>query len=219
MHRVDYNTSQEKLNYYSTTTNIRTGKRPLVTRSKLLPTVDMTQSGISTFGWILSANKTLIAKGRGITQVHKLLAESFRSESYGLASAGVFISNFINHFDIDQQKQIRKIYIDNQSLIRRMETYQEQINISRWNLRADEDITKLAHQLWEDIPHTLVHVKRHQDDNTDLEKLSYPAILNVLADEQATRRQNVTEAPVEIVANIARVQLRLQDIAITRDSQ
>jgi hypothetical protein len=177
------------------------------------------KTGISTFGWIISANKTLIAKGRGITQVHKLLAESFRSESYGLASAGLFISNLTKHFDIDKQKQTWKIYIDSKSLIKRMETYQEQINISRWNLRADEDITKLTRQLWEDIPHTLVHVKSHQDDNTDFEKLSYPALLNVLADEQATRQQNVMEAPVETVANIARVQLRLQDIAITRDSQ
>jgi hypothetical protein len=66
--------------------------------------------------------------------------------------------------------------------------------------------------------YTLVHIKSHQDDNTDFEKLSFPASLNVLADEQATRQQNIMEAPVETVVNIARVQLQLKDIAITRDS-
>jgi hypothetical protein len=43
-------------------------------------------SGISSYGWVVAFNRTLIAKGRGPTEAHPDLAESFRLEGYGLAS-------------------------------------------------------------------------------------------------------------------------------------
>jgi hypothetical protein len=59
----------------------------------------------------------------------------------------------------------------------------------------------------------------HQDNTVDWDKLSFPAILNITADEQATRQRNIMLLPTTDVRNIARVQLRINDIAITRDSQ
>jgi hypothetical protein len=53
------------------------------------------ETGISTFGWAVSVNKILIAKGRGPAQAHPQLAESFQSEGYRLASALIFIHNLV----------------------------------------------------------------------------------------------------------------------------
>jgi hypothetical protein len=75
------------------------------------------KSGISTFGWVASMNKQLIAKGRGPVEAHPELAESFRAEGYGLVSAGLFIQNLIENFNIEAQQHQWRVYIDNQSLI------------------------------------------------------------------------------------------------------
>jgi hypothetical protein len=71
------------------------------------------QSGISTFGWVVAVNKQIIAKGRGPVEVHPELAESFHAERYGLASAGLFIKNLIQEFDVEVNRHTWKIYIDN----------------------------------------------------------------------------------------------------------
>jgi hypothetical protein len=176
-------------------------------------------SGISTFGWVVAVNKQLLAKGRGPVEVHPQLAESFRAEGYGLASAGLFVQNLIRKYGIQTEKHSWRVYIDNKSLIQRMETYSEQFGIARWNLRPDEDITRAAHDIWRTVAYQLIHVKSHQDTHTDWDKLSFPAILNVIADEQATNHRNTMHNPTSTVKNLARVQLRIQDVAITRDSQ
>jgi hypothetical protein len=98
-------------------------------------------SGISTFGWVMSVNNSLIAKGQGPVEAHPQLAESFRAEGYGLASAGLFIQNLIKKFNIQMGNHSWQVYINNKSLIQRMETYDTQLPIARWNLRPDEDIT------------------------------------------------------------------------------
>jgi hypothetical protein len=51
------------------------------------------------------------------------------------------------------------------------------------------------------------------------DKLSFPAMLNVMADEQATRQRNLMNRPNADVKNNARVQLQIANVAITRDSQ
>jgi hypothetical protein len=47
-------------------------------------------TGISSFGWVVAMNKTLIAMGRGPAAAHPDLAESFRAEGYGLAAVSWF---------------------------------------------------------------------------------------------------------------------------------
>jgi hypothetical protein len=177
------------------------------------------RSGISTFGWVVSMDRKILARGRGPVEVHPELAESFRAEGYGLASAGIFIKNFINKFNVDANRHSWKIYIDNTSLIKRLASYDDQLRVSRWNLRSDEDITSVVQRVWNAIPHDIIHVKSHQDEHTDWEELSFQATLNIIADEQATRqRHSMAEAETD-VRNLSRVQLRIGDIAITRDSQ
>jgi hypothetical protein len=89
------------------------------------------ESGISTYGWVVSADKQLIAKGRGPAQAHPLLAESFRSEGYGLTSALIFVHNLVKTFHILPQEHRWTIYIDNKALIQRMDGYSQHVTISR----------------------------------------------------------------------------------------
>jgi hypothetical protein len=161
----------------------------------------------------------MIAKGRGTVEGHPDLAESFRAEGYGLVSAGLFITNLIRKFRIKTEQHSWRVYIDNKSLIQRMETYVNNLQVARWNLRPDEDITRTAHETWRCIPYRLIHVKSHQDTTTEWDKLTFPAMLNVIADEQATLHRNVMQSPATKVRNLAKVQLQINDIAITRDSQ
>jgi hypothetical protein len=158
-------------------------------------------TGISSFGWVAAINKTVIAQGRGPVQCHPKLAESFRAEGYGIASVGLFARNLINKLGIDTQKHIWLFYLDNKSMIQRLEGYAT-INTPKWNLRPDEDITRLAHSILQRIPFQLEHIKSHQDTDSQTEKLSFPAVLNIVADEQATRQRNLMTGPEGNVTNL-----------------
>jgi hypothetical protein len=176
-------------------------------------------TGISTFGWTVAVNKVLIAKGRGPAQAHPSMAESFRSEGYGLASVLVFIKNMIEHHNVSTENHTWTIYIDNMALIQRMEGYSVHTPIPRWNLRSDEDITHLANELLSHIPARLSHIHSHQDDSSDWQQLPFSAQLNTLADELASHQRLLMENPDTDVINLAQAQLRIDDIAVTRDSQ
>jgi hypothetical protein len=175
-------------------------------------------SGISTFGWVASVNSTIIAQCRGPAQCHPYLAESFRAEGYGIASAALFARNLINHFHINKSSHEWFFYLDNSSMIQRLSGYSCS-SIPKWNLRPDEDITKMAYKILLPIPHTLIHVKSHQDSTKETSDLPFPAILNTLADLQATRQRNLMTKPDAEVSNMLTAQLRLQGMCITRDSQ
>jgi ribonuclease HI len=176
-------------------------------------------SGISTYGWVVAVNKMLIAKGRGAAEAHPLLAESFRAEGYGLSSALIFIQNMAKQFHIPLATHQITIYIDNMALIQRMEGYRAHLPVPRWNLRSDEDITRFANKLIVDIPVNIVHVHSHQDKDKDWERLSFPAQLNTMADEQASHQRALMNGPADEVMNLMRAQLRIDYRAITRDSQ
>jgi hypothetical protein len=176
-------------------------------------------TGISTFGWTAAVNKMLIAKGRGPAQAHPSMAESFRSEGYGLSSVLVFIANMVEHYNINPLDHKWTIYIDNMALIKRLEGYSTNIPVPRWNLRSDEDIMHFANVLLSSIPARLIHIHSHQDDNSDWQNLSFPAQLNIIADEQASLHRQLMDGPETDVVNMAQAQLCIDNIAITRDSQ
>jgi hypothetical protein len=70
-----------------------------------------------------------------------------------------------------------------------------------------------------DLPVKLIHIKSHQDDDQDWEKLSFQAQLNVMADAEATRQRNVMDEPEQQVTRLMTAQLQIGPIDITRDSQ
>jgi hypothetical protein len=176
-------------------------------------------SGISTFGWVVAANKTIIARGKGPAQAHPSMAESFRSEGYGLVSACLFLHNMIRHFHIITEQHRWTIYIDNKSLIQRMDSFRTRTNIPRWNLRPDEDICKLAAHLLRKLPVRLQHIKSHQDKHRHIDELSFEAVLNTMADKEATKQRQRMTDPDSDVKILGAAQLCIDNVAITRDSQ
>jgi hypothetical protein len=175
-------------------------------------------SGISTFGWTVATNKVIIARGRGPAQAHPDLAESFRSEGYGLTSVTLFLRNLIERFSLDPAKCRWTIYIDNKSLIQRIRSFEEHTPVSRWNLRPDEDIARTAYEMLSHIPATLEHIKSHQDQNNKGKTLPFKAVLNIAADTEATRQRNKMDEPDRKVQYIGMAQLQINGITITRDS-
>jgi hypothetical protein len=57
------------------------------------------------------------------------MAESFRAEGVGLASAAIFANNLINEFNLSPGKYQWRFYLDNKSMITRMEGYDRWISV------------------------------------------------------------------------------------------
>jgi hypothetical protein len=176
-------------------------------------------SGISSFGWVATINKIIVARGRGPVQAHPLLAESFRAEGYGAASLGLFLRNLVTKFNINAEQHRWKLYIDNKSLIQRLHSFDKHKCIPRWNLRPDEDIAKATHKILNHIPIQLIHTKGHQDSSMANEQLSFDAHLNIFADKEATMQRQTMQKPESTVQKLGVAQLRINEIDITRDSQ
>jgi hypothetical protein len=176
------------------------------------------QSGISSFGWIVVMNKTIVAMGRGPAAAHPDLAESFRAEGYGLAAVSILLTIIVEHFNVEKQNHVWKFYIDNKAMIQRMQSYRWKGKISKANLRSDADITNIADDYLQNFPAILIHVKSHQDNEKAFEELSFAAQLNVMADAQATQQHDTMDKPLVTVTN-SQPLLVIDDIPITRDSQ
>jgi hypothetical protein len=175
-------------------------------------------TGISSFGWVVAMNKTLVAMGRGPAAAHPDLAESFRAEGYVLAAVSWFLTVLAAHYKIDKQKHTWKFYIDNKAMIQRMLSYQWKEKSSKWNLRPDADITNFADEHLRNFPASLIHVKSHQDEHKETDVLPFDAQLNVLADAQATLQHDLMDAPMTKVRGLQPT-LQIGDRCITRDSQ
>jgi enamine deaminase RidA (YjgF/YER057c/UK114 family) len=174
-------------------------------------------SGISLYGWVKAFNRTLIAKGRGPAEAHPDLAESFRSEGYGLASVAAFLMALVKFMNVSVKEHTWRFYIDNKAMIQRMESYHKNIRHSRWNLRSDADITNKAHHYLRHIPATLIHVKSHQDDAKDNRLLTFDAQLNIMADAMATQQCAQMNRPVMTVTG-DHCHLVIKDKYITREA-
>jgi hypothetical protein len=175
-------------------------------------------SGISSYGWVISLNDFIVAKGKGPAEAHPTMADPLRAEAYGLASGARFLHLLIDHYQIDPKDHSWTTHIDNITLIRHMEALQTEIITPKWNFTAHADILKTAHDLLKQIPMTYSHVKAHQDKNEDSTKLSQPAKLNITADRLAQdQRQEMTRACTTITTK--HIHLVVEDITITKDCQ
>jgi hypothetical protein len=141
--------------------------------------------GISSYGWVVSFNDFIIATGKGPAEAHPTMADPLRAEAYGLAAGARFLHLLVDHYRIDPIEHEWTIHIDNTSLIRLMEGKRTDIITPKWNFIAHADILKTAHDLLKNIPITYSHVKAHQDQCDEMNKLSRPAKLNVMADQLA----------------------------------
>jgi ribonuclease HI len=175
-------------------------------------------SGISSYGWVMVINTTVVATGSGPAEAHPTMAEPFRAEAYGLAAAAAFIQEMCQYYSAKYDKHIWHCYIDNWSLIQKMEQIRLETTSAKWHLSPDADILKLTHDIIAEIPINFVHIKGHQDKKREGTSISFSAQLNVMADELAVCQRLAMTLPKRQVST-PRVHLQINDITITRDSQ
>jgi ribonuclease HI len=174
-------------------------------------------TGISSYGWVMAINTTVVATGSGPAEAHPTMAEPFRAEAYGLAAAAAFIQEMCTYYCAHYDEHIWHCYIDNKSLIQNMEQLRLETPSAKWNLSPDADILKLTHNILAEIPINFVHIKGHQDKHEG-KSISFSAQLNVMADELAVRQRQTMNLPM-LQVSTPNAHLQINDITITRDSQ
>ena len=140
-----------------------------------------------TFGWLLSTPAgTRIAEGSGPCNGRP---SSLRSEAAGMLSASLFIA-MIQEFTQFSFNKIKMVFAaDNKSLIDRQNQHKQYTTpYSNATLAAEFDLTEEIYQTHQRyrIASSFIHVKGHQDDHIEFEKLPLMAQLNVEADELAS---------------------------------
>jgi hypothetical protein len=175
-------------------------------------------NGISSFGWVVASDTEILSTGRGPAEAHPTLANSFRSEGYGAASALLFLTAYHRFHGIDKWRKAINIYIDNKSLVGRLSEHKIGWKCRpKHHMRPENDITLVAEQLlgnWDNVQ--IIHVKSHQSVEKEL---SWAAQLNNIADAQATEQRTKMTAPASRVTNTTKGMLYISGKAITRDAQ
>jgi hypothetical protein len=174
-------------------------------------------SGSLSYGWVITINDEIMAKGLGPAAAHPKLAGSFRAEAYGLASAATFLNITINHFSVQPTDHIWHFYLDCKTLIDKIELFRTAMFLPKWNLSPDADIVLRAHTLLEMIPATFVHVKGHYDATKSNRQPSRQEQLNSIADSLAAQQGEKNLGPITDIPS-SFCQLKINDMFITKDS-
>jgi hypothetical protein len=98
-----------------------------------------------------------------------------------------------------------------------MEIYSNDIVTSKWALKADADITLVAHKNMIGMNAQFIHIKGHQDKRSTEKPLNLMK-LNIKADELATQQRQLMKKPKTTVTTKTK-HLRIRDMYVTRDSQ
>jgi hypothetical protein len=175
---------------------------------------------LGSFGWNIAIEQTTIWKNKGPT--FGLLPGSFRAESYGMLSAFLFLQTYFQHYNTNVSDQtILKFYCDSESLIKRIESKRNQSWTNPTScLASDYDLESGIIQLITELPITtrFIHVKSHQDKDTEVHLLPWEAQMNVTADHLATDYLENYADPSKIVPFIkpAQANLTIQGATVTR---
>jgi hypothetical protein len=173
-------------------------------------------TGISSYGWVITLNRTVIAKAQGPVPAYKIMAEPFRAEIHGVASASSFINMLMDHMNDNAIRHKWFCLIDNTSVIRKLEKYSTTKITPKWHLLPDADILEYTVKQAATIPFNFIHVKSHQDRNSG--KMSFDAQMNCMADELA-QRQNASMITPYTQSYPKFCHLSINNMIITRDSQ
>jgi hypothetical protein len=175
-------------------------------------------TGKMAYGWIMAINEIFIAEGKGPAEASQHLAEAFRAEAYGLCAATTFIQVFLQYFIGTGSRPRWFFHIDNRTLINRMERYNTSDASAKWNHEPDIDVTNMVHKNLHGIEAQFLHIKSHQDRQRKSETLSFPARLNIRADQLATDQQELMKQPETTVTTNFH-HLVIETHFITRESQ
>ncbi len=109
---------------------------------------------------------------------------SLRSEAAALASVTLYLDEFAAFYEIHLACKFL-LFVDSNSAITNVESLRDLIPKRRYANNADILSTMAAaHPVLKCF--SLAHVKSHQDDSTEFDKLPFSAQLNVLCDNMAT---------------------------------
>jgi hypothetical protein len=166
---------------------------------------------LGSFGWTIAYNKTTLWKCKGPT--FGLSPGSFRAESYGMISALLFLRTYLIHYETqhDHNKDMR-FYCDGSYLLKRIEITQTR----SWHnptacLASDYDLESGIVELLNELPikFQFIHVKCHQDKDTEIHLLPWEAQMNVQADHLATDYLDNYAEPSKIIPFIPTVQANI----------
>ena len=139
------------------------------------------------FSWIIYSpgEEQLILNAGPVDGWHKC-QNSLRSEATALTSVTLYLDELATFFSLDIQCQFQ-LFVDSASAISNVSQLRDLIPRRRFLDNADVfSSMSAAHPVLKQFH--FQHVKSHQDDKTDFEKLSFPAQVNVLCDQMTTQQ-------------------------------
>jgi hypothetical protein len=147
------------------------------------------------------------------------MANSFRAEGYGAASALLLVISYIEVHNIPTDGNTWTLHINNKSMVDRLAEHTTPWKRkSKHQTRPEADITNIADKLMQKISHVQVkHIKSQQDSTSLADQLSWLARLNIIADRQTTEQREEMEGPVHNVTNTTKGMLHIRGMAVTRN--
>lgn len=173
---------------------------------------------IAAFGWAISVNSELLAKGQGPAPAHSDMSNPFRAEAYGVAAALAFLEALSKYLQLDPRSHNWHLYIDNTALINRIKWHDEEKCSAKMALLPDVDITLLIHQLLKPLPMQIEHVTSSKR-NTNNNPAAWHELLHDIADALATQYRTTMDTPDSNVISHAYRILKIQDVPVTRHHQ
>ena len=160
----------------------------------ILAACDGSGGSTTTFGWTLCSGSSDLAHCYGPVSGYR--ANAYRAEATGLLSLLIFL-DLIWPSQFSSTSSPLPIYIDNQALCKRVHAHQRRIYYSpNEALGPERDLLlQIEHILdHSSLRITICHERGHQDRDTPLHLLPYPAQANCRADSLATVAQTITHS-------------------------
>jgi hypothetical protein len=163
---------------------------------------------IGTFGWVIATTSKVICRGKG--RVFGRNISSHRAEVCGMLSWLLYLYHYHTFLHCDIKCTLHS-FCDNKAAISNVNNFK---SATRNSMIPDFDIIQEASLIFGLLKRPgngikqILHVKGHQDRTTPLDKLSWPAVLNIKADQLATDAMinapsqsshiNVTNNPIRL---------------------
>ena len=152
------------------------------------------------FSWLIcSPGQEQLVLNEGPVDGWHRCQSSLRSEAAAIASLAIYLDELACFYEIDICCTFQ-LYVDSTSAISNVKLIRDRIPKRRYPDNADLlSSIRSAHHVT--LRFRLEHVKSHQDDKEDFDKLPFPAQLNVLCDRMATK-QLLSQADNELVRTL-----------------
>jgi hypothetical protein len=147
-------------------------------------------NNIGTYGWVIAISGKVIVTGKGF--VFGQAISSHRAEVCGILSWTLYLYHYTTYLQCNIACKLHS-FCDNKAAITNVNNF---VSATRNSMISDFDIIQEANTIFDLLRSAnkgiqpILHVKGHQDRNTPLHKLSWPAILNIKADKLATDALN-----------------------------